>query len=154
MSNTKRDNLETSRKGRPKVGSIAMTPADRKRRQRQRARDAKFSDPSWLRLRKELFDYIFNRYVFTNVDELASALKALSCALVVANCQTKNCPSLAKDAFVAILNPASWVHGAFLPDLLPYTPDSVVVDEGFHDRRLFELYRDVFDSHENGGPAT
>lgn len=39
-------------------------------------------------------------------------------------------------------------------NLETYTPDSVVVAEGFQDRKLVELYRDAFDSHENGGPAT
>jgi hypothetical protein len=149
MSIAKRDNKGTSRKGRPKIGSIAMTPAERKRRQRQKAKEAKASDPSWLRLRKEIFEYVFNRYVLTNADELASALRAVSCALSVANSQTNNCPSIAKEAFIAIVSPESWDHGAFLPELLQYTPDSVVVAEGFRDRKLVELYRDIFRSHES-----
>jgi hypothetical protein len=149
MSNAKRDTTTASRKGRPKVGSIAMTPAERKRRQRQKAKEAKVSDPSWLRLRKEIFEYVFNRYVLTNADELASALRAVSCALSVANSQTKNCPSMARDAFIAIANPKSWEYGAFLPELLQYTADSVVVSQGFQDRKLVELYCDIFDSHES-----
>jgi hypothetical protein len=149
MNDAKRDNLETSRKGRPKVGSIAMTPAERKRRQRQKAKEAKASDPSWLRLRKELFDYILNRYVLNNADELASALNAISCALVVANCTSNISPSMARDALIAISNPESWVYGYVLPELLQYTPDISVVSEGFQDRKLVELYCDIFDSHES-----
>ena len=149
MTIKKRDTTTASRKGRPKVGSIAMTPAERKRRQRQKAKEAKASDPSWLRLRKEIFEYVFNRYVLNNADELASALNAISCALVVANCTTNISLLMARDAFIAIGNPESWVYGSVLPELLQYTPDSGVVSQGFQDRKLVELYCDIFDSHES-----
>ncbi len=144
----KRNSEETSRKGRRPLLSIAMTPAERKRKQRQKANEAKASDPSWLRLRKEICEYVFNRYVLNNADEIASALRAVSCALAVANSQTNNCPSMATEALLAIGNPTSWEHGAVLPELLAFTPDDITVREGFQDRKLYELYCDIFSSHE------
>lgn len=143
------DTTTTARKGRSRISGNAMTPAARKRRQREKAKDAKSSNPQWLRLRQELFGYIFNRYAFNNVDELASALRAVSCALTVANSQSQNCPTMAKEALVAIVNPDIWKHGTFLPELLQYTPDTVVVSEGFQNRKLAELYCDIFDCHGN-----
>jgi hypothetical protein len=56
---------------------------------------------------------------------------------------------MARDALIAISNPESWVYGYVLPELLQYTPDISVVSEGFQDRKLVELYCDIFDSHES-----
>jgi hypothetical protein len=82
MTIKKRDTTTASRKGRPKVGSRAMTPAKRKRRQRQKAKEAKASDPSWLRLRKEVLALKFEKYPFADIEELAAALETVGMAKV------------------------------------------------------------------------
>lgn len=143
------DNKNESRKGRPPIGGSAMTPAERKRRQRQKAEEAKVSDPSWLMYRKEILQYMFDRFPFSNVDELASALSAVSVGFTVANCLSKRNPSMAREALIAIGSPEVWEHGAMLPELLKHSPDQVMVSEGTQQRRLIELYCDIFESHEN-----
>ncbi len=143
------DNKYESRKGRPPIGGSAMTPAERKRRQRQKAEEKRVADPMWLRYRKEIFQYMFDRFPLSNVDELASALRAVSIAFTTANCVSKICPPMAREAFLAIGNPELWEHGAMLPELLKHSPDQVMVSEGTQQRRLIELYCDIFESHEN-----
>ena len=147
-----RDTKNTSRKGRPAIGEKTMTAAERKRKQRDREREQKFSDPSWLRLRKGIFAMVLEQYPFANVGELASALQAVSTGLSVANHFHAAKNGLAKRTLQGIAEPET-VESMFalFPEFMPYSPDAQLTDKypSTLDQSLMELYCDIFDSHES-----
>jgi hypothetical protein len=152
MSIAKRDNKGTSRKGRPKVGSIAMTPAERKRRQRQKAKEAKASDPSWLRLREEIFAMMFDKFPFADIEELAAALEAVGMAIRFSNMSECNNKKRAADALLAVSQPEAMEDfSVTLPEFLPHVPNPELKKNypRAYGRNLIDLYCDIFDSHES-----
>ena len=153
MTIKKRDTTTASRKGRPKVGSIAMTAAHRKRRQRQKAKEAKASDPSWLRLRKEVLALIFDKYPFADIEELAAALEAVGMAIRVANmAECKDYKERAANALRAVFQPEAMEdYSVTHPEFLPYVPNPELKENypRAYGRNLIDLYCDIFDSHES-----
>jgi hypothetical protein len=153
MSNAKRDTTTTSRKGRPKVGSRAMTPAERKRRQRQKVKEAKASDPSWLRLRKEILAMMFDKFPFADIEELAAALETVGMAIRFANmAECKDYKERAANALRAVFQPEAMEdYSVTHPEFLPYVPNPELKENypRAYGRSLIDLYCDIFDSHES-----
>lgn len=153
MSNAKRDTTTMSRKGRPKVGSRAMTPSERKRRQRQKAKEAKASDPSWLRLRKEVLALIFDKFPFADIEELAAGLETVGMAIRFANMfECRDYKERAADALLAVSQPEAMKEFSVIThEFLPYVPNPELQKNypRAYGRNLIDLYCDIFDSHES-----
>ena len=156
MSDTElRDNKKTSRKGRKPKSDKAMTPAERKRQQRQRQREAKCELPSWLRLRRDLWELIQDHFMFEDADELSAALNALGAAITIANCyrSTKEPSQIWCAGLVAYHDPPEQLEGRLqlFSELKAYRFDSLhyPAREG---TKLVDILRDIMECHENEVP--
>ncbi len=137
------DTQSKSRKGRKPISGRAMTPAERKQRQRQLERSSRLDLPRWKRLRLELWQLVQQRFIFANAAELANALEALASAITFSQVLT-----LKGDAnglgpigvYVGNTTAPDSVRALF-PELLDYRPDSFAESNcpGYQDCTLFEL---------------
>ncbi len=150
--------MSTKRGRKPKNGT-AMTAAERKRNQRQRKKEATNSLPSWLRVRHRLWQLVQDEFMFSDVDELAHALKALSIALIGTNCHRVDSKRRSADWWWPLqaynkLGTVSAVNQESIDLLFDELRDYVFDDsqEAFTNRRgtnLVTLICDIVGSHES-----
>jgi hypothetical protein len=151
-----RDTTAKSRKGRKPKHGVAMTAAERKRRQRDRQRKEARDLPSWLRIRHRLWKLVQNEFCFSNADELSHALTALGLALTMTNMyRSKEMSSFsnwwfALEAYCSINGVASEnqdVIDAMFHEFKPYKCD--LPHDDIKDARLMHILRDIGKRHEN-----
>jgi len=143
------DTQTESRKGRKPISGRAMTPAERKQRQRDKANAERGETPRWLQLRHDIWQLVQERFMFANAAELANALKAISAAITFTN--TSRLCGATDDELVKFLATAlgnrepDKAINAFAYELLPYKANefSEVNLPGFHGAILFEVIRDM-----------
>jgi hypothetical protein len=130
-----------------------MSPAERKRKQRERQRKEKTDVPSWLRLRREIWQFVQERFMFANVQELSNALEALAKALVATNVfQLYGEPA---DRFFHQFNSELVERPeaiAVFQEIAPYVIDPDILQKfpAIKDRMLFDLLRDFLgESHKS-----
>lgn len=141
------DNRQVSRKGRRPKNAIAMTPAERKRAERQRKLDARQELPNWYRLRSEIWEMITSRFLFESADEVQHAMNAVQMAILwqivshsIGNKDSKGIRYM--------LEPESCPMALLLDEFLPYSPQSELRYKGASKTTFFELLSDIADSHE------
>ena len=147
-----RDTKSKSRKGRPAVSGVAMTPAERKRKQRHSEREAKSRDPSWLRLRKTILAELLERHSFADVDELVKALEAVAVGLSLANVWQVASPENALRPLLAIAEPEQMAdHFGLFPEVMPYAPDREQAEKypSTIGRTLIQFWCDISERHES-----
>lgn len=151
MNTELRDNSQASRKGRKPKNDKAMTPAERKRQQRQRHRDAKSELPSWLRIRHDLWKVIQDHFMFEDVDELVGALSALEAALTfahIARAKGKHF-DIWTMGLKAFNDPPEELNGAlgFFPQIGRYQFEELRCANR-QGAILFDVLRDIMECHE------
>ncbi len=154
---TLRDAKSESRKGRKPKNGKAMTPAERKRLQRKLEKEKQTDAPTWLRYRREILSIVMNRYLFANSVEIAHALGAVSLGLTYLTTIRGHSEADRIDALQAITNPteSQLSKNTLLAEFAEFSINKQIeaANPGFHNTSLFDLYRDLFESHEtqNGG---
>ena len=134
-----------------------MTPAERKRLQRKREKEKQTDAPTWLRYRREILSIVMNRYLFANSVEMAHALGAVSLGLTYLTAIRGHSEADRIDALQAITNPteSQLSKNTLLAEFAEFSIDKQIEADnpGFHNTSLFDLFRDLFESHEtqNGG---
>ncbi len=145
------DTQTESRKGRKPISGRAMTPAERKQRQRKRQRDAKRDErkatPTWLRLRRDIWRLMQDRFMFANAAELSSSLRAVADAITATRFAIVDQwgePGRYTKTLMGNREPDEQIREAFR-DLLPYEKDTYLENKipGISEPILFELLRDM-----------
>ena len=143
------DTQSKSRKGRKPISDQAMTAAERKQRQRNKAKADRRETPSWLRLRRDIWQLVQERFMLANAAELADALNAISTAIVFTNAWRINGATdenLVKFIAVALGNrePDELIRST-VQEVLPYKLDERTDRQlpGYSKAILHEVIRDI-----------
>ncbi len=145
------DSTNKSRKGRKPKGDQAMTAAERKRQQRQRQKSQRSEIPSWLQLRRRLWEIVQREFMFANAEELAHGLRAMSLMVSLANHYTATGHKWAEYArlFNDPLSPevdavTREVVTKTLEELGPYEMPKGDGRQYVETQVVFDLFRDLF----------
>lgn len=148
-----RDTNDLSRKGRKPKNDRAMTPAERKRLQRQREKERQSDVPNWLHFRREILSYVINRFPLCNAVEVANALDAVAMGLVWLTTIRDHSVDKRLDGLLAVINPdkSNTAKDQILFEFRPYCVDDDQEKEhpGFHSAKVYEAVCDIFERHEN-----
>lgn len=142
-----RDTQTKSRKGRRPIGGQAMTAAQRKQRQRDKAKADRDETPSWLQLRHDIWQLVQDRFMFANAAELANALHAIAAAINYSLFAVKiqdSDPSSYLAVAMGRREPDQWMTEG-LDYIFPYKVDLALEQKypGIQDPILYEVVRDV-----------
>lgn len=145
------DSRQASRKGRRPKNAIAMTPAERKRVERQRKRDAKEELPDWHRLRLEIWNWVQSRYCLNSAHEVGSALSAIGSALTSCTIWKSMGIEDFEHPLKLLFRPSIDNETSRLLHLGPYQiePSVEAKAPGYGKTRLASLMRDILERHES-----
>lgn len=124
-----------------------MSAAERKQRSRDKQRQQESDVPSWLRLRREIWQLVQQHYILANADELATALTAIGNAITAGNIfSMKFSEESGREFFEQLVNPDDgFAFQGLFPGLMKYQADPQVEREfpQVKERRLVHLISDI-----------
>jgi hypothetical protein len=151
------DHETKSRKGRKPKHGVAMTAAERKRRQRDRQAKEENALPSWLRIRRRLWELVQKEFCFSNADELSHSLTALGLALMMTNLYRSKEMSVfsnwwfgleAYNSVDGVASEYQHVIDSMFIELKPYRFELLPYDD-IKDAKLLDVLCDIGKRHEN-----
>lgn len=156
MSKSNCDKPKASRKGRRPKNGVAMSPAERKRQQRRRERQKKTELPSWLRMRREIWQIVQGKFILNSAAEVSAALNAVAMAISIEMTNSlydKNSHKL--DGVGMLVDPVGCCAEvdaetlSLIAELKPFAcEDETRVYPRWQKLKLFDVISDIITRHE------